>query len=215
MSSRADANARLTIAQTTLRDSEPQRREEYTALASSAADSLIVSRARRYTRRVDHDLDLAPRRRMLLWAQIAGHPGVVSVADPKHWPDSTESSYIVLMDSVGRPRLARIVPFSESGDYDIENTFYFDDAGRTTVFERYAGIFNSGCDVKREISRSYFNTAHRLVERDYRTEDGHGRPAVTRDCDLNYRYPYVIYDTWAALIAGEHLPAVAATRRNH
>jgi hypothetical protein len=61
------------------------------------------------------------------------------------FPDNVESTFNLLKDSLGQIISASEFPFSESGDWNIIYTHYFDKTGKTFAFERQTNFFNSVC----------------------------------------------------------------------
>jgi hypothetical protein len=60
-------------------------------------------------------------------------------------PEEAITTYYILKDSLGRVITISELPTSESGDWFIVLTHYFDKEGKTFAFERQANFFNSGC----------------------------------------------------------------------
>jgi hypothetical protein len=70
---------------------------------------------------------------LLLFAKLGNKDALVQVKNDE-WPDSTVCSYNVLKDDSGRVILVGEVPFSESGDWNIEHRHYFGPDGKTFAF---------------------------------------------------------------------------------
>lgn len=59
--------------------------------------------------------------------------------------ENVETTFNILKDSLGHIITISEYPFSESGDWDITFTHYFDENGKTFAFERKTNFFNSVC----------------------------------------------------------------------
>jgi hypothetical protein len=128
------------------------------------------------------------------------------VAQPDAWPDSTDVSYNVYRDGKGQVRLAYQSPYSQSGDWNLNLSHYFDSRESTFLMERQMSFFNgcwndsSGTVIGvRETSTSYFDASGRLVGRDFVRTTFDGAPAPTEGCNTTMRTPYVVYPNWEAL----------------
>ncbi len=124
------------------------------------------------------------------------------------WPDATVVSYAFAEDSTGRVLHAVETPTSCSGDWVISYSYFFDAAGRTTVFERYSGFFN-GCDfgVAHEISTYYYDTSGTLLTKDYALTDSAHKARPPVQCQFMYHQPYAVYSSWRAYARGAKVPA--------
>ena len=195
---------------------EIQPLPEGTRVRASPADRPAVARLRND---VEHWQALSKQRgpRLLLFAET-GNPEVdrtgpiVRVDGPDKWPDETLTSYLVVVDEQHRVRLLMQSPASASGDWSLELTHVFDEAGRTVAFRRSSRFFNSECvEVAAERSTELFDPTGRRLARDYRLEDGDEKPLSPKGCVFNYRHPYRIFaDLKSALEAARLTPLVTA-----
>jgi hypothetical protein len=107
---------------------------------------------------------------------------------------------------------------SQSGDWNIQSTHYFDSTGTTTAVEREASFFNGCTLVKtdstigiRETVTSYFAPRHRLVKRTFvRTTFDDTTPAPVENCNESFRTTYPIYPTWDSLAVATGLGELLA-----
>ena len=154
---------------------------------------------------------------------VADLPGgqLEIVPKPADAPDSADDIFAVLRDDKGHVVYAAEGPVSQSGDWSIQSTHYFDTTGAIAVVERRASFFN-GCTLAksdsvvglREIVTSYFAPRHRLVKRTFvRTMFNDSTPAPTADCNESFQTAYPIYPTWDSLAVATGLGD--ALRRAH
>jgi hypothetical protein len=188
-------------------------------LPRTSGDSTSVAIAERRRRAVDSlvAVDLSA------FVYAAGLPGggLQIVPKPGDASDSAENIFAVLRDDGGHVVYAAEAPVSESGDWSIQSSHYFDTTGATVVIERRASFFN-GCTLAksdstigiREIVTSYFAPRHRLVKRTFvRTTFNDSTPAPTANCNESFQTAYPIYPTWDSLAAATGLDV--ALQRAH
>lgn len=134
-------------------------------------------------------------------------------------PDSAVNSYSIVRDNAGRIVRVTEAPVSESGDWYMESTHYFDTTGSTIVMRRQASFFN-GCTLPasdsiagvRETVSSYFGPKHRLVRRTFvRTLFDDTTSAPTDNCNESFQVVYPIYPTLDSLVAATGLAKLVPT----
>ncbi len=172
--------------------------------APSPEHGAEVDRLRRELR--VREAQLGKGRRRLLFAELGEpdrkEPGrIVRVANPQSWPDDTVTSYSLVVDERRHVRLLQQSPVSFSGDWSLELTHVFDERGRTVAFERRSGFLNSGCsEVANERSVAFFDGRGHRLAREWRLENGDGRPLSPRGCAFPYRHEYrILPDVRSAL----------------
>ena len=133
---------------------------------------------------------------------------IVTVPDPKHWPDNTETSFILLVDN-GHVLATYESPVSCSGDWNNTYTHVFDTAGNTVSFQRFSGFFNGCPFTAHEVSTYYFEpVTGRLLAKKYLMTDHEGKPFSPSRCDdFYYRHDYLIFANWRSAAKAFHLPA--------
>lgn len=122
-----------------------------------------------------------------LFAEIPGGAGLVPVKDSLAWPDEVAASYSIVFDSNAAPLLHRRMPTSESGDWFLAVTHYFDADGRTIFYDYSISSFASGCtEILRERIRTFVNPANGIPLARRRTFlDQDDRPVIdTANCYL-------------------------------
>jgi hypothetical protein len=187
--------------------------------ARSAADSSLAAQAERTSRAID-SLAKSDEPRVMWIAELPDDLLVrLKMADTL--PASAVGSYTIISDSASRIARVTKVPVTESGDWYMESTHYFDTTGSTIVMRRHASFFN-GCTFPandstvgvRETVSSYFDPTHRLVRRTFvRTLFDDTTPAPTDDCNESFQIVYPIYPTLDSLIAATGLANLVRTSR--
>ena len=179
----------------------------YTALLPrNATDSAIVTAARAARAAIDSQVHAAPEG-MILVAGLANDT-LVPVTGPDAWPDSTAISYDVFRDRPGQVRMAFESPFSQSGDWNLDVTHYFDGQEQTFLVERQVRFFNgcwndsTGVMVPiRETVTSYLDATGSVVARELMRTTFDDQPAPTKRCNPTIQQPYRVYPSWHSLAA--------------
>lgn len=133
------------------------------------------------------------KRKVIVYVQKTGEDSVRLIRDG-NFPDSIQTTYNLLIDNNGRLRLASEFPFSESGDWSIRLTHYFDTSGKTFAFERHANFFNSVCtqDMATEIRHLLYDTGGRMTDSLYILQDKEQKDLSRETCQFPYDYPYTV-----------------------
>jgi hypothetical protein len=178
----------------------------YAAVAPpNTADSALVARLKLRRLAVD-SLAVRDSQSILSFAHLPGDT-IAPVHSAAEWPESTDVSYWVFKDAAGRAIVAYESPHSESGDWFLLTTHYFDSTGSTVIVERHASFFNGCWDEKgdsmmgiRETLTSYYDPKHRLAGREFvRTAFDTAIPAPTGNCNTMFQEPFPVYHTWQDL----------------
>lgn len=111
---------------------------------------------------------------LLIYAKVSGRKALVAVTHK--WPDGIDYIYNVLRNTSGKVILIAQIPYSESGDWDIEHLSYFDESGRMFAFVDKQSIFTDyKGGIVRAISTRYFDEnlhqlkkADELVDKDFK-----------------------------------------------
>jgi hypothetical protein len=80
-------------------------------------------------------------------------------------------------------------PMSESGDWSVEHTHYFDSDGNTFLFERHANAFNDCLpdgEVAFETVKQYCDADFKLIEKTDQLVDAKGKPLDTNKCAIDF-----------------------------
>ena len=107
---------------------------------------------------------------------------------------SCEKTFWLLKDSLNKIVTISEQPFSQSGDWNIVLTHYFDKDGKTFAFERQANFFNSICtdDVAYETQTEFYNNNFKLIDKMYKLVDKNNKPLQKDSCQFPYDYEYKI-----------------------
>ncbi len=113
------------------------------------------------------------------------------------FPDNVQTTFNILKDSTGHIVTISEFPFSESGDWDIIYTHYFDKDGKTFAFERNTSFFNSLCTydddgIAYETLTEFYNKNFQLIDKTYRLVDEKDRSLKKDSCQFPYDYEYKI-----------------------
>lgn len=110
------------------------------------------------------------------------------------FPDNVETTFNILKDSLGQIITASEFPYSESGDWNIILTHYFDKDGKTFVFERQTNFFNSICTdgVAYETQTEFYNSDFQLIDKTYKLVDEKNKTLQKDSCQFPYNYEYKV-----------------------
>ena len=111
-----------------------------------------------------------------------------------YFPDNVETTFNILKDSLGQIVSVSEFPFSESGDWNIIFTHYFDKDGKTFAFERQSNFFNSICTdgVAYETRAEFYNSDFQLIDKTYKLVDEKNKPLQKDSCQFPYDYEFKI-----------------------
>jgi len=140
---------------------------------------------------------------VIVFVKVPGKKNLIRVKNEK-WPDEIEYTYNILKNSSGKIIFVAQIPYSESGDWNIEYKHYFDEQGNTYAFYREESIFG---DVKggvlRKILLNYYdhnfnniNQVNSLTDKDYKLIK------VNKDLYDFRDYKYSIYKNLNNCLAG-------------
>jgi len=112
---------------------------------------------------------------LIVLVKIPGKTNLLWIKNA-HWPDEIEYTYNILKGPSGKIIFIAQIPYSESGDWDIEYKHYFDEQGNTYAFNKEESIFGDNVKggVIREILFNYYdgkfnniNHVNILTDKDY------------------------------------------------
>jgi len=111
-----------------------------------------------------------------------------------NFPDNIETTFNILKDSIGQIITTSEFPFSESGDWNIILTHYFDKDGKTFAFERRTNFFNSICTegVAYETRTEFYNSDFQLIEKMDKLVDEKNKSLQKDSCQFPYDYEYKV-----------------------
>lgn len=111
-----------------------------------------------------------------------------------NFPENIETTFNIIKDSLGQVITISEFPFSESGDWNIILTHYFDKDGKTFAFERQTNFFNSICTdgVAYETKTEFYNSDFQLIDKVYRLVDEKNNNLQKESCQFPYDYDYKV-----------------------
>jgi hypothetical protein len=109
-------------------------------------------------------------------------------------PEEAITTYYILKDSLGKVITISELPTSESGDWFIVYTHYFDKTGKTFAFERQTNFFNSNCTdgIAYETKTELYNSDFKIINKTYNLVDEKNNPLNKDSCSLLYDYKYCV-----------------------
>ena len=143
---------------------------------------------------------------LLLYSKVPKKKIPVRVINEK-WPEDGSDSYNILKDATGKIIMIAEIPISESGDWFITYTHYFDVNGNTYAFRRQANTFDDRVKggVIYETLVKYFNVNLKPVAKTYTLQDKKGRPIKNSGHINIYDYKYTVYKNSAECLKALNL----------
>ena len=129
----------------------------------------------------------------LVYAKPVGAEESKQITDGK-LPENVEITFNVLKDSSGKIITVAEFPFSESNDWKVILTHYFDKDGKTFIFERQTNFFNSICTdgIAYETRTDFYDGEFRLIDKKYRLVDEKNRALPKDSCRFPYNKNYKV-----------------------
>lgn len=146
---------------------------------------------------------------LIIWVKLPEKTKLIKVKS-EHWPEEVEYTYNILKDSSGRILVISQIPFSESGDWYITYTHYFDEKGNTYAFRKQTNVFDSEVKggVIYETLLKYYDENFNILKKTYKLQDKSGK-TIKNNGHLNiYQYKYQIYKSLGVCLKGYHLMGV-------
>ncbi len=109
------------------------------------------------------------------------------------WPDDVDETYNLISNNIVKVYIQ--IPYSESGDWNNEYTYYYDKENNLRVLKMYSGFFNNMCsDIAKETKIIYYNKKHDVDSSSYTLVDENGKPIKdTSKCQFPYRDKEILY----------------------
>ncbi len=141
-----------------------------------------------------------------VWVQQIGVKSPTQVFN-EQWPEGIETTFNLWTDSNNVLVCLGEYPYSESGDWSIALTHYFDQRGNTFAFECSTSFYNSICTDELAIEQiaTFYNTNHQRIDSTYLLRDSNGATLARDSCQFPYEYPYDIYPTSQKLLSSIEL----------
>lgn len=133
------------------------------------------------------------KNKLIVYAKLVGSDEPILIKNG-NFPDNVEISYNILKDSLGHIVTVSEFPLSESGDWDITFTHYFDKDGKTFAFDRQTNFFNSICTsgVAYETRIEFYDSDFKTLNKVYKLIDEKGMTLQKNSCQFPYDYKYKI-----------------------
>ncbi len=128
-------------------------------------------------------------------AQLVGSEDIIVIDSSTADQLNIDRTFMLLKDSTGKILAAYESPYSESGDWNILYTHYFNSEGKTFAFSREASFFNSICTdgVAVENMTKWYSGTLSMVDSSYTLQDENQKELSKDSCQFAYDYPYSIY----------------------
>jgi len=152
----------------------------------------ILSRLK-YQKQIIDTLFNHSKDKLIVLAKLTDNNEPISIQDG-NFPDNVETTFNILKDSLGHILTVSEFPFSESGDWDITFTHYFDKNGKTFAFERQTNFFNSICTrgVAYETRTEFYNSDFQLIDKTYKLVDKKNKTLQKDSCQFPYDFEYKV-----------------------
>jgi len=109
------------------------------------------------------------------------------------FPENVTKTYNLLRDSTSRLITVSEFPFSQSGDWNIILTHYFDKQGKTFAFERQTNFFNSMCaEIAFENITEFYSSDFNRIDSIYNLYDQENNELERENCQFPYDFQYNI-----------------------
>ncbi len=114
----------------------------------------------------------------------------------------------ILRDNNGKIFIISVYPYSESGDWFVGFTHYFDEKGNTFAFERITSFYNSGCtdEMATEKIDKFYSSDFIELGNTYSLNGPDNKPLKKSKCDLLYQFNYSVYRNIKEVLAKNHIP---------
>ena len=147
------------------------------------------------------------KERLIVFAKIAGQEEPIRITNRK-FPKQVHTTFNILKDSSGNIITISEFPYSESGDWSIILTHYFDKMGRTFAHKRQADFYNSICTdgMAHQTRLEYYDNPLKLIERTEALVDDQNNPLKKDNCQFPYEYEYKISEDLGKYLSINKLP---------
>jgi hypothetical protein len=143
--------------------------------------------------------------KLLVFAKQIDKKDLIQIKDTV-FPENIETTYNILKDGLGQITISEY-PYSESGDWYLVLSHYFDKNGKTFAFERQTNFFNSFCveGVAYETKTEFYNDEFKLIANKYKLADEKGRMLHKDSCQFPYDYPYKVFPNFEKYLAANKI----------
>ncbi|WP_394772307.1 hypothetical protein [Mucilaginibacter sp.] len=141
---------------------------------------------------------------VIILVKVPGKENLVPVKN-ENWPDEVEYTYNIYKNPAGKIIFIAQIPFSESGDWDIEYKHYFDEQGLTFAFSKEESVFDENVKggVVREILLNYYDETFKNIRQINRLTDKDYKAIKKRKNGYDFReYKYSIFKNLSSCLNG-------------
>lgn len=141
--------------------------------------------------------------------KVPGKKSLVKVKDDE-WPDDIEFTYNILRNIKGRVILVVQIPYSESGDWFISYSHYFDEQGKTFSFDKKTNVFSEEIEggIAYEADTKYYDDHFNMIKQILTLKDKSGK-AITKGQNIDaYSYKYNIYPYLDKCLSGYNIESI-------
>ncbi len=118
-------------------------------------------------------------------------------------PEGIENTFMLLTDSTGKVLRISEFPATESGDWSVMYSHYFDAAGNTFAHERRVSALNTFCPgepnqsnrLSTETIVRLYNSAHQLLDSTYRLTDDRNQELTGKKCRQEVESDRLVYSS--------------------
>lgn len=126
-----------------------------------------------------------------VWVKEFNEDAMVLVKD-RQWPEGIQSTFNVVRNDSNFIILISEYPYSETGDWYLEISHYFDVNGRTYAVERQTNFYNGKCaDVVYEQIVKYYDPDFKQLDYSYLLTDAQGHLLDPDSCIFPYNFDLV------------------------
>ena len=115
---------------------------------------------------------------------------ILQVKDTANWPENVEITYNLLLDSIGNLIKYVEIPTSESGDWNLELSYYFNKNGNLQKFVYSLSAFANECtEILRDTRQQYYKEKGNIIYKNRFFTDANFKPIDTTGCyvrDIEY-----------------------------
>ncbi len=151
---------------------------------------------------------------LIVLVKVPGKKNLIRVINEK-WPDEVECTYNIMTGQSGKVIFIDKVPYSESGDWNVEYKHYFDVDGNTYSFSKEESVFDDGVKggVVRFMLLKYYERNFKTLNEIIRLTDKDGKLIKRDKADFDFPdYKYTIYNNVDACLNGYGINATQFLR---
>lgn len=133
---------------------------------------------------------------LITMAKLTDNDSLITLKEDVQ-PEDLENTFSILKDSTGRIITISEFPQSQSGDWHLVLTHYFNKEGNTFAFEKQTNFFNSMCTegAAFETKTFYFNGVLNQLDSLYKLVDKDNHALQKDSCQFPYNFDYKISPT--------------------